>query len=319
MNAVTAGATQTFICDPGESVRECLREARRQRGRERGREVGGRRTESEEETVSVGYKFTENKALPTVLVMHQLLWDPGERRAQSHGGRETCIESEKGASEESELIPVVDKSVRTGLFQPELLCCRIYVTPERKRARDAEVKAVREHIRCVVLFGSLSCKIVQLQSAGLGLRMLWPPADLSVAPAGLTTPHWCHELQHSPSAHTFPPSPQKTALRRSVSALGRWLDVGAVVIVKKEFLFSVYELIMQREKEQCKVECEIVIFFVNMALINNWKCYNQWSDDNVTKACDRGCTWWCICRELSPKSAGSLVFMLLYNEFQLTV
>lgn len=164
------------------------------RGRERGREVGGRRTESEEETVSVGYKFTENKALPTVLVMHQLLWDPGERRAQSHGGRETCIESEKGASEESELIPVVDKSVRTGLFQPELLCCRIYVTPERKRARDAEVKAVREHIRCVVLFGSLSCKIVQLQSAGLGLRMLWPPADLSVAPAGLTTPHWCHEL-----------------------------------------------------------------------------------------------------------------------------
>lgn len=73
MNAVTAGATQTFICDPGESVRECLREARRQRGRERGREVGGRRTESEEETVSVGYKFTENKALPTVLVMHQLL------------------------------------------------------------------------------------------------------------------------------------------------------------------------------------------------------------------------------------------------------
>lgn len=46
------------------------------------------------------------------------------------------------------------------------------MTPERKRARDAEVKAVREHIRCVVLFGSLSCKIVQLQSAGLGLRML---------------------------------------------------------------------------------------------------------------------------------------------------
>lgn len=42
---------QTFICDPRESVRECLREVKRQRGR---------KIVSEEEIISVGYKFFEN-------------------------------------------------------------------------------------------------------------------------------------------------------------------------------------------------------------------------------------------------------------------
>ena len=59
-------------------VRECLREAR-----QRERETWGGGDRSEEETVSVGYKFIENKALPTALVMHQLLWDPGERHTHS--------------------------------------------------------------------------------------------------------------------------------------------------------------------------------------------------------------------------------------------
>lgn len=41
MNAVTAGATQTFICDPGESVRECLREAEDKEGEGEGGRWGG--------------------------------------------------------------------------------------------------------------------------------------------------------------------------------------------------------------------------------------------------------------------------------------
>ena len=66
MNVLSTGAMQTFICDPGERVRECLREVKRQR-------ESGRKIVSEEEITSGGYKFIENKALPTILVMHQFL------------------------------------------------------------------------------------------------------------------------------------------------------------------------------------------------------------------------------------------------------
>lgn len=79
------GAIQTFICDPGECVRECLREVKRQRGR---------KIVSKEEIISVGYKFFRTSLANCIRHASVSMRPQRETHRGSHSGRETYVENE---------------------------------------------------------------------------------------------------------------------------------------------------------------------------------------------------------------------------------
>lgn len=91
MSATSCSTLQTFLWSPGRErekvrVRKSESEAKRQR-EERNSEC--------REIIRGSYKSIGNRALPTQLVMHQPLWDPGDAQTHTHTPAHSHTEGER--------------------------------------------------------------------------------------------------------------------------------------------------------------------------------------------------------------------------------